>query len=61
MIIGVPRHPHTEAGSIYGHVAIYMGFGMVRQSGTEVVRELSLAEWIAHYGETVIPGWGFAG
>ena len=58
MIVAVSTHPHTSAGSIYGHVGIYIGNGMVRDNvGT--IREISLDEWIDYYGDTVDVKWGW--
>lgn len=60
MVIGVPHHPHTNLGSIYGHVGIYVGSGVVRQSMNERIKEMPLSEWVDHYGADVTPAWGWA-
>lgn len=58
MIIAVPSHTHTSAGSTYGHVGIYMGNGMVRDN-IGYIRDISLDEWINYYSTTYTPKWGF--
>ncbi len=58
MIVAVPSHPHTSAGQIYGHVAIYMGNGMVRDN-IGYIRDISLDEWLDYYGVTNTPKWGW--
>ena len=58
MIVAVDTHPHTRAGSIYGHVGIYMGNGMVRDNIGEI-RDISLNEWIDYYGATHTVKWGW--
>lgn len=60
MVIGVPSHTHTALGKIYGHVAIYMGNGMVRENLNSVV-DTPLSSWLAYY-QTTYPakcGWAF--
>ena len=61
MIVAVSSHPHTEAGSIYGHVGIYVGNGSIRDSVYGYVREMRLSEWVAYYGASVQPRWGWLG
>lgn len=61
MIIAVSTHPHTYAGSIYGHVGIYIGNGLMRDSVYGYVRQISVKDWIAYYGATVRPKWGWLG
>lgn len=61
MIIAVSTHPHTYAGSIYGHVGIYIGNGLMRDSMYGYVRQISVKDWIAYYGATVRPKWGWLG
>ena len=58
MIVAVPSHPHTSAGQTYGHVAIYMGNGMVRDN-IGYIRDISLDEWLDYYGATYTPKWGW--
>ena len=59
MIVAVPRHNHTDAGRIYGHVGIYLGGGMVRHNiGT--IATWSLDQWISYYGTLATPRWGWA-
>ena len=58
MIIAVPSHTHSRAGSIWGHIAIYIGDGMVMENiGRINVKPLQ--EWIDYYGTTYTPQWGW--
>ena len=60
MIIASPTHPHTSAGRIYGHVGIYVGHGTVMDN-VGFIRSIGVDEWIAYYGVTVTPRWGWIG
>ena len=61
MVIAVPSHPHDYAGSQWGHCGIIVehdGQLWVRHNiGT--IQEYSLDEWIAYYGVTYTPKWGW--
>lgn len=59
MIIAVPSHPHTSAGRIYGHVGVYVGDNTVRDN-VGYIRSIDVDEWIAYYGPTSTPRWGWA-
>ena len=59
MIIAVPSHPHTSAGRIYGHVGIYVGDNTVMDN-IGYIRSISVDSWIAYYGLTSTPRWGWA-
>lgn len=59
MIIAVPSHPHTSAGRIYGHVGIYIGDNTVMDN-IGYIRSISVDSWIAYYGLTSTPRWGWA-
>lgn len=62
MIIAVPSHTGSYSGSIYGHVGIIVahdGQYWVRHNVGPII-EVSLDEWIAEYGDTYEPKWGFA-
>lgn len=61
MIIAVSSHPHSRAGSIYGHVGIYIGDGLMRDSVYGYVRQIAVKDWLAYYGATVTPRWGWLG
>ncbi len=61
MIIGVTTHSRSSAGAINGHVGIYVGNGIVRDFGTSGVQETPIDSWIAFYGTTVAPRWGWYG
>lgn len=60
MVIAVPSHAGTYAGSIYGHVAIYVGGGMVRDN-VGYIRMTPVEEWVAYYSSTTTPRWGWYG
>lgn len=58
MIIAVPSHSNTWAGSIWGHIAIYIGDGKVIENiGRVNVRGLD--DWVNYYGTTYTPLWGW--
>lgn len=59
MIIAVPSHPHSTAGSIYGHVGIYIGNGTVMHNIGSIAT-WSLDSWISYYGASYTPRWGWA-
>lgn len=61
MIVCVSTHPHTSAGSIWGHVGVFVGDGTVRDSVYGYVRTSTLEEWMAYYGVTVPVKWGWIG
>ena len=62
MIIAVPSHTNTSAGMVYGHVGIIVqhddGTFWVRHS-VGYMMEDPLDTWIANYGTTYQPAWGF--
>lgn len=60
MIVAVSTHSHTRMGRIYGHVAIYIGNGKVRDN-IGWIRESSFSWWTSYYGTTVAPKWGWLG
>lgn len=60
MVIAVPTHSRTENGRIWGHVCIYAGNGMVRDSGADSTRWVTLGSWFAWYGTDESPKWGWA-
>lgn len=60
MIIAVTSHPRTENGKIWGHVCIYIGNGLIRDSGTYGIRKSSLGSWLAWFGASETPKWGWA-
>ncbi|MDO5119980.1 MAG: hypothetical protein Q4D48_07830 [Coriobacteriales bacterium] len=58
MMIAVRKHSHTWAGSIWGHVCIYIGNGKVMDNaGT--IRIIDLGSWLYWYGDSVTPKWGW--
>lgn len=60
MTVGVPSYAGdpTGMGQIYGHVAIYIGGGMVREN-IGAIHTQPLDNWIAHYGNTHEVRWGY--
>lgn len=58
MIVGVPSHSHNVAGSIWGHVCIYIGDGKVMDNVGRV-RTMGLQDWSNYYGTTYWPQWGW--
>lgn len=58
MIVAVPTHTHTSAGARWGHIAIYIGNGMVMDN-IGYIRTTSLAWWLNYYHTTSIPQWGW--
>ena len=58
MLIAVKTHSHTWAGSIWGHVCIYIGGGKVMDNAG-VIRVIDLDAWLYWYGDTVTPKWGW--
>ena len=61
MIIAVPSEPYSYAAQIYGHIGIYVGNGLVRHSASGRMVEQSVDSWIAEYGVTTQPRWGWLG
>ena len=60
MVIAVPTHERTDNGRIWGHVCIYAGNGLVRDSGADSTRWVTLGSWFAWYGTLESPRWGWA-
>lgn len=60
MVVGVRTHNRTYMGSIYGHVAIYIGDGWVMDN-VGYIRKMRLNEWINYYGQVVPVKWGWLG
>ena len=58
MIVAVPTHTHTNAGARWGHIAIYVGNGMVMDN-IGYIRATSLAWWLNYYHTTATPQWGW--
>ena len=58
MIVAVPTHTHTNAGARWGHIAIYVGNGMVMDN-IGYIRTTSLAWWQNYYHTTATPQWGW--
>ena len=60
MVVAVSTHPHTSAGRTYGHIGIYVGDNQVMDN-VGFIRTIGIDEWIAYYGSTVTPRWGWLG
>ena len=60
IVIAVTTHERTENGLIWGHVCIYAGNGLVRDSGATSTRWVTLGSWFAWYGTLEAPHWGWA-
>lgn len=58
MIVAVPTHTHTNAGARWGHIAIYVGNGMVMDN-IGYIRTTSLTWWLNYYHTTATPQWGW--
>lgn len=58
MIVAVPTHTHNSAGARWGHIAIYIGNGMVMEN-IGYIRTTSLAWWLNYYHTTAVPQWGW--
>lgn len=58
MIVAVPTHTHTNAGARWGHIAIYVGNGMVMDN-IGYIRTTSLAWWLNYHHTTATPQWGW--
>lgn len=59
MVIGVGSHTRSEEGLTRGHIAIYMGDGVVRDFGSSGLGVWDLDEWVDFYGTTEQPKWGW--
>ena len=60
MIIAVSSHGKTWAGSIWGHVGIYVGNGKLKDN-IGYIRTISIFDWMDFYGDRVTPKWGWFG
>ena len=60
MIVAVSRHPLTSAGSVYGHVGVYVGDGIMLDS-LGYVRAIEVGEWVSTYNGLVAAKWGWYG
>lgn len=61
MIVAVPRHPFAAQGTAHGHVALYVGDGMVMDAVGDRVRKTPLELWLSAYGLMAAPRWGWLG
>lgn len=60
MIVAVSTHGHTQAGSIYGHVGIYIGNGLIMDN-VGAIRTMSVFQWISYYSDRITAKWGWFG
>ena len=58
MIVAVDSHPHTWAGSIWGHVGIYIGNGLIMEN-VGYIRTSDLGSWLWWYGASHQVRWGW--
>ena len=58
MVVAVPTYPSEGLGATYGHVAIYVGGGMVMEN-VGVIQATPIDTWIDWYSGTVTPRWGW--
>lgn len=58
MVVAVPTYPSEGLGAIYGHVAIYVGGGMVMEN-VGAIQATPIDTWIDWYSGTVTPRWGW--
>ena len=61
MIVAVSSNPRGgSAGTIYGHVGIYIGDGIVMEN-IGYIAQTPISEWIDWYSSAVTPRWGWMG
>ena len=58
MVIAVPSHAHTSAGSIWGHVCIFIGDNKVMDNVGHI-RKMDLNNWLSYYSTNYTPKWGW--
>lgn len=58
MEVATSSHPHTWAGSIWGHIGIYIGNGRVMDN-VGYIRTVDLGSWVWWYGQTHTVYWGW--
>jgi len=61
MAVAVPSVPYAGRGMALGHVALYVGDGVVRDSAEQCVRTVPLDLWLVSYGLSARPCWGWLG
>jgi len=61
MVVAVPTVPYAGRGMALGHVALYVGDGIVRDSTEQCVRTVPLDLWLVSYGLSARPRWGWLG
>ena len=59
MIVAVPAHPYSVAGTREGHVGIHVGDGLVMDCVETGVRTVPLQLWYMAYGVLAEPRWGW--
>ena len=60
MVIAVANSGGSGWGSVYGHVGIYVGGGMVRDN-VGWLNMTPVEDWIANYSSASTPRWGWYG
>ncbi|MCH3942201.1 MAG: hypothetical protein LKE37_00545 [Atopobiaceae bacterium] len=61
MAVAVPRTLSPGLAANLGHVGLYIGDGLVRESVDEAVRTVPLELWLVAYGLMDEPRWGWLG
>ena len=68
MIVAIDQHTQSPAGSIHGHIGVYIGDGIIKDNvgnsmGEGYIREMSVTDWADYYntysknGNPVSWGW----
>ena len=61
MAVAVPTAPYAGRGMTLGHVGLYVGDGIVRDSAATGLRTVPLELWLVSYGLSARPRWGWVG
>ena len=67
MVVAIDQHNYSNAGSIHGHIGVYVGDGMIMDNvslnGGGYIRTMPVREWIDFYNEHSLNGnpvkWGW--
>lgn len=61
MIVAVPLLPVPRRGPDHGHVGVYVGDGLMRDSAERGLRTVPLDLWLLNYCLRARPRWGWLG
>ena len=61
MAVAVSTAPYAGRGMTLGHVGLYVGDGIVRDSAATGLRTVPLELWLVYYGLSARPRWGWVG